>query len=83
MKKCPRGMFAEIKYDGERIQIHKKGEEYSFYSRNLKKMLEWKVAAVKDYITEVFPHPPISLSPQTLATPAHELSRVNKRLMDV
>jgi hypothetical protein len=60
MKKCPRGMFAEIKYDGERIQIHKKGEEYSFYSRNLKKMLEWKVAAVKDYITEVFPHPSTS-----------------------
>ncbi|ELR11572.1 ATPdependent DNA ligase domain containing protein, partial [Acanthamoeba castellanii str. Neff] len=51
-QKCPRGMFAEIKYDGERIQIHKKGDEYAFFSRNLKKILEWKVAAVRDYITE-------------------------------
>lgn len=53
MKKCPRGMFAEIKYDGERIQIHKKGDEYAFFSRNLKKILEWKVAEVKNYITQV------------------------------
>jgi hypothetical protein len=57
MKKCPRGMFAEIKYDGERIQIHKKGDEYAFFSRNLKKILEWKVAAVRDYITEVLRDP--------------------------
>ncbi len=50
-------MFAEIKYDGERIQIHKKGDEYAFFSRNLKKILEWKVAAVRDYITEVLRDP--------------------------
>lgn len=53
MKKCPKGMFSEIKYDGERIQIHKKGNDYAFFSRNLKPILEWKVAEVKDYIPQV------------------------------
>lgn len=28
MKRCPNGMFAEIKYDGERIQIHKNGSSF-------------------------------------------------------
>ena len=43
MKKCPNGMFTEIKYDGERVQIHKNGTEYRFYSRNLKPVKDDKV----------------------------------------
>lgn len=43
LKRCPNGMYTEIKYDGERIQIHKKGKEFKFFSRNLKGVLEWKV----------------------------------------
>lgn len=26
--KCPDGMYSEIKYDGERIQLHKRGNEF-------------------------------------------------------
>lgn len=36
-------MYAEIKYDGERIQIHKNEKDFKFFSRNLKPILEWKV----------------------------------------
>lgn len=43
MKRCPTGMFSEIKYDGERIQIHKNGDKYDFYSRNLKVFNKSKV----------------------------------------
>lgn len=28
--KCPQGMYSEIKYDGERIQLHKKGNEFRY-----------------------------------------------------
>lgn len=28
IEKCPEGMYSEIKYDGERIQLHKKGDEF-------------------------------------------------------
>lgn len=49
-KRCPNGMLAEIKYDGERIQIHKSGSTYKYFSRNLKPVLAWKVEAVEPYI---------------------------------
>lgn len=26
--KCPDGMYSEIKYDGERIQLHKSGDQF-------------------------------------------------------
>jgi ATP-dependent DNA ligase len=31
--KCPNGCYTETKYDGERIQIHKQGATFSFFSR--------------------------------------------------
>lgn len=37
-KKCPGGMYAEIKYDGERVQIHKNGDDFQFFSRSLKQV---------------------------------------------
>lgn len=43
MKKCPNGMFSEIKYDGERVQVHKKGDHFSYFSRSLKPVLPHKV----------------------------------------
>ena len=43
MKKCPNGMYAEIKYDGERLQLHKKADQFHFYSRSLKPVQEHKV----------------------------------------
>jgi len=55
MKKCPNGMFSEIKYDGERVQVHKKGDHFSYFSRSLKPVLPHKVAHFKDYIPQAFP----------------------------
>eukprot|EP00698_Gefionella_okellyi_P019808 TRINITY_DN6134_c0_g1_i1.p1 TRINITY_DN6134_c0_g1~~TRINITY_DN6134_c0_g1_i1.p1 ORF type:complete len:1270 (+),score=347.91 TRINITY_DN6134_c0_g1_i1:41-3811(+) len=48
--KCPKGMFSEIKYDGERIQIHKQGQNFNFYSRNLKVFNPTKLADLAEYI---------------------------------
>ncbi|XP_043914477.1 DNA ligase 3 [Protopterus annectens] len=55
MKKCPNGMYAEIKYDGERVQVHKSGEHFSYFSRSLKPVLPHKVAHFKEYIPKAFP----------------------------
>ncbi|XP_021931838.1 DNA ligase 3, partial [Zootermopsis nevadensis] len=56
MKKCPNGMYSEIKYDGERVQVHKKGDEFKYFSRSLKPVLPHKVNTFKDYIPQAFPH---------------------------
>ncbi|NXG55021.1 DNLI3 ligase, partial [Hemiprocne comata] len=55
MKKCPNGMYAEIKYDGERVQVHKNGDHFTYFSRSLKPVLPHKVAHFKDYIPQAFP----------------------------
>ncbi|XP_062261926.1 DNA ligase 3 [Platichthys flesus] len=55
MKKCPNGMFSEIKYDGERVQVHKNGDVFSYFSRSLKPVLPHKVAHFKEYIPLAFP----------------------------
>ncbi|XP_023939121.2 DNA ligase 3 [Bicyclus anynana] len=55
MKKCPNGMFSEIKYDGERVQVHKKGNEFKYFSRALKPVLAHKVNHFKDYLPKAFP----------------------------
>ncbi|XP_073415038.1 DNA ligase 3 [Dendrobates tinctorius] len=55
MKKCPNGMYAEIKYDGERVQVHKNGDHFSYFSRSLKPVLPHKVAHFKDYLPKAFP----------------------------
>ncbi|XP_047111311.1 DNA ligase 3 isoform X3 [Schistocerca piceifrons] len=56
MKKCPNGMFSEIKYDGERVQVHKRGDDFKYFSRSLKPVMPHKVSHFKDYIPEAFPH---------------------------
>ncbi|XP_046967345.1 DNA ligase 3 [Vanessa cardui] len=55
MKKCPNGMFSEIKYDGERVQVHKKGKEFKYFSRALKPVMAHKVSHFKDYLPQAFP----------------------------
>ncbi|XP_059161186.1 DNA ligase 3-like isoform X2 [Physella acuta] len=55
MKKCPNGFYAEIKYDGERVQVHKQGHEFKYYSRSLKPVVNHKVQHFKDYIPAAFP----------------------------
>ncbi|KAM6907355.1 DNA ligase 3 [Xenentodon cancila] len=55
MKKCPNGMYSEIKYDGERVQVHKSGDTFSYFSRSLKPVLPHKVVHFKDFIPQAFP----------------------------
>ena len=55
MKKCPNGMYAEIKYDGERVQLHKQGDHFEFFSRSLKPVQPHKVIKLKiRLITSLF-----------------------------
>lgn len=56
MKKCPNGMYSEIKYDGERVQVHKCHSEFKYYSRSLKPVMSHKIQHFKDYIPKAFPH---------------------------
>ncbi|KAG5684185.1 hypothetical protein PVAND_013425 [Polypedilum vanderplanki] len=56
LKKCPEGFYSEIKYDGERVQIHKHGKDFKFFSRNLKPVMEHKIAKIKDYLPKAFPN---------------------------
>lgn len=41
--KYPKGFYVEIKYDGERVQIHKQGNIFNYYSRSLKPVMQHKV----------------------------------------
>ncbi len=42
-KRSPHGMLAEIKYDGERVQVHKSGGTFKYFSRSLKPVVPHKV----------------------------------------
>eukprot|EP01107_Rhizomastix_libera_P007615 TRINITY_DN2263_c0_g1_i2.p1 TRINITY_DN2263_c0_g1~~TRINITY_DN2263_c0_g1_i2.p1 ORF type:complete len:1105 (+),score=388.13 TRINITY_DN2263_c0_g1_i2:81-3395(+) len=74
LKKFPDGFFSEIKYDGERIQIHKSGSGITCYSRSLKPIQPWKVEEVKDYIPMAINAPSCILDGEIL------LMDVKKRL---
>lgn len=54
MKKCPNGMYAEIKYDGERVQVHKNGDTFQYYSRSLKPVLPHKVSICSIFLATQF-----------------------------
>ena len=56
LEKCPNGMFSEIKYDGERVQLHKLGDTFKYFSRSLKPVLAHKVSHFKEYIPQAFPY---------------------------
>lgn len=55
MKKCPNGMYSEIKYDGERVQLHMHKGDFQFYSRSLKPVQKHKIVHFEKYIPEAFP----------------------------
>lgn len=56
ISKCPEGFYSEIKYDGERVQIHKEGNDFKFFSRNLKPVLDHKIQKLKGFVPKAFPH---------------------------
>lgn len=56
MKKCPNGMYSEIKYDGERVQVHKCGSDFKYYSRSLKPVMPHKIQHFEECIPKAFPH---------------------------
>ncbi|CAL8079661.1 unnamed protein product [Calicophoron daubneyi] len=47
-------LLAEVKYDGERLQVHKDGDKFSFYSRSLKPAAANKVSFVEPYVSQAF-----------------------------
>ncbi|XP_020296754.1 DNA ligase 3, partial [Pseudomyrmex gracilis] len=55
MQKCPNGILSEIKYDGERVQVHKNGNDFRYFSRSLKAVMPHKVNLFADYIVQAFP----------------------------
>jgi len=50
--RCSNGFYMELKYDGERIQMHydRSLNKLSCFSRNLKPVMEYKVKEVEPYI---------------------------------
>ena len=54
-QKCPNGIFSEIKYDGERVQLHKRGKEFKYFSRSLKPVMAHKVKHFAEHIPSAFP----------------------------
>nr|BAJ98669.1 predicted protein [Hordeum vulgare subsp. vulgare] len=55
-KRCPKGFYAEIKYDGERLQLHKdKTNQFKFFSRSLKPVTEHKIHQLSQYVVQAFP----------------------------
>jgi len=55
MKRCPNGMYAEIKYDGERVQLHKKGKTFQYFSRSLKPVQAHKVSIIIFFVNALCP----------------------------
>ena len=53
--KCPNGVYSEVKYDGERVQLHKSGKEFKYFSRNLKPVMAHKVKPFDEHIPKAFP----------------------------
>ncbi|VDL89032.1 unnamed protein product [Schistocephalus solidus] len=49
------GLLVEIKYDGERLQVHKKGTHFTYFSRSLKSVPDHKVEHLKEFLPKAFP----------------------------
>ncbi|KPI86356.1 putative DNA ligase [Leptomonas seymouri] len=52
LAKCPNGAFSEVKYDGERIQIHKRGSTLMFFARSLRPMRADKFSGLEHAILQ-------------------------------
>jgi DNA ligase-3 len=63
-------MFAEVKYDGERVQIHKQGDEFQYFSRNLKSVLPHKTEDFAEYLPQALPCDSVILDGEILLAEA-------------
>ena len=52
LSKCPNGAYSEVKYDGERVQIHKDGDSWSFWARSLKPVKPDKYEGLEKYLKQ-------------------------------
>ncbi|CUG92908.1 DNA ligase, putative [Bodo saltans] len=52
LTKCPNGAYSETKYDGERIQIHKNGDKFTFFARSLKPMKVDKFEGLEPFLVK-------------------------------
>lgn len=48
------GVAAEIKYDGERVQVHMNGDKFSYFSRSLKESQPKVTSEIKDHVPKAF-----------------------------
>ena len=56
-KRCSNGFYAEIKYDGERLQLHKnRANKFKFFSRSLKPVVEHKIEQISQHVLKAFPN---------------------------
>ncbi|KAI6651763.1 hypothetical protein LOD99_5010 [Oopsacas minuta] len=65
-KRCPNGFYSELKYDGERVQVHKQGDEFKFYARSLKPVAGHKVNEFTEYLPKACPADSIILDCEVL-----------------
>ncbi len=56
LTRCSNGFYAEVKYDGERVQIHKQQQKLAFYSRKLKAVTPYKVDPLRPYLQQALKH---------------------------
>ncbi|XP_017776293.1 PREDICTED: DNA ligase 3-like [Nicrophorus vespilloides] len=56
LKKFPNGIFSEVKYDGERVQVHKKNKELKFFSRSLLPVQKHKIVGFDKHISKAMPN---------------------------
>lgn len=54
-KKCNSGLYAEVKYDGERLQLHKAGDNFTYFSRSLKQVPAHKTEHLREYVKKAIP----------------------------
>eukprot|EP01083_Nonionella_stella_P144516 451356_1 len=55
--KCKSGLiYAEIKYDGERVQLHYDGKDWKFYSRSLKPVQAYKIRDIEEHVKASCPN---------------------------
>lgn len=48
-------LYAEVKYDGERLQLHKDGDKFTYFSRSLKQVPNHKTEYLHQYVKEAIP----------------------------